>query len=177
MRALGFAVLLGVALLPGVVHATSAENVRVEQAWLRILPGDLPAAGYAVLQNTGDVPVALTGARSSLYANVMLHLSSVAGGTSRMHMAEAMPIPAHGSAQLAPGGYHLMLSGPTHPAIPGDHVLLTLTFADGSTLHTTFIARPANAVDAGPTGPLQPAPGTTAAPASSTMHGHAHRHD
>ncbi|HUH31424.1 MAG TPA: copper chaperone PCu(A)C [Rhodanobacter sp.] len=175
MKAVGFAVLLGVALLPGVVHASSAENVRVEQAWLRILPGNLPAAGYAVLQNTGDQPAALTGARSSLYANVMLHFSSVAGGTSRMHMAEAMPIPVHGSAQLAPGGYHLMLSDPAHPMIPGDHVVLTLTFADGSTLATTFIARPANAVDAGPTSPLPPVPGATA-PLPPNTHGSAHKH-
>ncbi|HEY9511754.1 MAG TPA: copper chaperone PCu(A)C [Rhodanobacter sp.] len=173
MRALGFAALLGVAMLPGALYATSANDVRVSHAWLRILPGDLPAGGYATLQNTGTQPAALTGAHSTTYADVMLHLSSVAGGTSRMRMAEAMSIPAQGTAKLAPGGYHLMLTRPVHPVIPGDHVLLTLTFADGSTLNTTFIARPANAADAGPDRPTQPA----TAHALPTTHGAVHDHD
>lgn len=161
MKAPGFAVLLAVALLPGMLYATSADHVRVSHAWLRILPGELPAGGYAILQNTGTQPATLTGAHSTSYADVMLHVSSVAGGTSRMRMAKAVPIPAQGTAQLAPGGYHLMLTRPVHPVVPGDQVLLTLTFADGSTLDTTFMARPANAADAGPDRPAAPtAPGT-----------------
>ena len=166
MKTLGFAMLLGAALLPGALYATSADHVRVSHAWLRILPGELPAGGYATLQNTGKQPAALTGAHSSTYADVMLHLSSVAGGTSRMRMAAAISIPAQGEAQLTPGGYHLMLSRPVHPVTPGDQVPLTLKFADGSTLDTTFIARPANAADAGPDRPALP-----------TTHGAGHNHD
>ena len=177
MKALCFAMLLGVTLLPGAVHATSAQDVRVSHAWLRILPGALPAAGYAVVQNTGSQPIVLTGARSTIYAEVMLHLSSVAGGTSRMRMIDGMPIPAHGMEQLAPGSYHLMLTRALHPVIPGDHVLLTLSFGDGSTLNTTFIARPANAVDAGPDSVTPPATATTTSPALPSPHGAAHNHD
>lgn len=150
MKALALALLLGAAWLPGAAFATSgAEQVRVSQAWLRILPGALPAAGYAVLENTGEQAVALTGAHSAVYTEVMLHQSSAAGGTNRMSMVEAMPVPAHGQAQLAPGGYHLMLSRPTQPVVPGNHVPLTLSFADGSTLTVDFLARPANATGAG----------------------------
>ncbi len=171
MKAPSIALLLGTLLLPGLTHATSAESVRVSHAWLRILPGALPAAGYATLQNTRTRSIALTGARSTTYANVMLHRSSGAGGTNRMSMVDIMPIPTRGTAQLAPGGYHLMLTQPTHPVTPGDHVLLTLTFADGSTLDTTFIARPANATDAGE--PAQPA-SDTPAPAMPVAHDDAH---
>lgn len=174
MKAMSIALLLGAALLPGVTCATSAENARVSRAWLRILPGDLPAAGYATVQNLGKQPAALTGARSSLYADVMLHLSSGAGGTNRMRMVEAMPIPAQGTAQLTPGGYHLMLTKPAHPVTPGDRVPLTLTFADGSTLRTTFIARPANAIDAGE--PVPPA-SNLAAPDGPIAHVDTHHHD
>jgi copper(I)-binding protein len=42
-----------------------------------------------------------------------------------------------------------MLMQPKQPVKPGDTVTLTLKFADGSTLATDFIARPANALDAG----------------------------
>ena len=147
MKAMSIALLLGAALLPGVTCAASAANVRVSHAWLRILPGDLPAAGYATLQNLA------------------------AGGTNRMHMVNTMPIPAQDTAQLAPGSYHLMLTKPAHPVTPGDHVPLTLTFADGSTLRTTFIARPANAIDAGE--PESPA-SNSAATDGPTAHDHTH---
>jgi copper(I)-binding protein len=42
-----------------------------------------------------------------------------------------------------------MLMQPNAPVQPGDQVTLTLRFADGSTLASDFIARPANALDAG----------------------------
>ena len=138
--------------------ATSAQQIRVSHAWLRILPGALPAGGYATLHNDGDQPAALTGARSAVYAQVMLHESSTAGGTNRMHMAEAMSVPARGSAALTPGGFHLMLEQPRQAVKPGDVVRLTLTFADGSTRDVDFSARPANALDAGdtPAGSMPP---------------------
>jgi copper(I)-binding protein len=143
---------------------TSARHIRVSHAWLRILPGALPAGGYATLHNDGDQPAALTGARSAVYAQVMLHESSTAGGTNRMRMVQAMSVPAHGSAALTPGGFHLMLEQPRHAVKPGDVVRLTLSFADGSTRDVDFSARPANALDAGDT-PSQPMPSDHTHPA------------
>ena len=152
------AVLLLGAGATSAASATSAQQIRVSHAWLRILPGALPAGGYATLHNDGDQPAALTGARSAVYAQVMLHESSTAGGTNRMHMVEAMSVPAHGSAALTPGGFHLMLEQPRQAVKPGDVVRLTLTFADGSTRDVDFSARPANALDAGdtPAGSMPP---------------------
>jgi copper(I)-binding protein len=100
-------------------------------------------------KNRGDQPVALTGARSAAYAEVMLHHSSTQGGMSRMAMVESLPIPAHGTVVLEPGGYHLMLMQPVAAVQPGSAVELQLQFADGSTLPVDFVARPANALDDG----------------------------
>lgn len=140
--------LAGLLLCTG-AQATAADHVHASHAWIRVLPGDLPAGGYVTLRNDSDQPVALNGARSPAYADVMLHRSSTAGGMSRMTMVDTLTVPAHGDAVLAPAGYHLMLMQPIAPVKPGDTVKLTLTFSDGSTLATDFIARPANAVDAG----------------------------
>ncbi|OOG54486.1 copper chaperone PCu(A)C [Rhodanobacter sp. C03] len=139
--------LLAGLLLAGGVHATAADHVHASHAWIRVLPGDLPAGAYVTLQNDGDQPVALSGASSTVYAEVMLHHSSSEGGMSRMTMVDALPVPAHGTALLAPAGYHLMLMKASALVKPGDTVKLTLEFTDGSTLATDFIARPANAVD------------------------------
>ena len=136
-------------LLTGAAQATEAEHIRAVHAWLRVLPGDLPAGAYVTLENSGAQPAALKGASSDAYADVMLHQSSSEGGMSRMAMVDSVTVPAHGEATLAPAGYHLMLMKSTHAVKPGDTVRINLKFADGSTLPTDFIARPANAVDAG----------------------------
>lgn len=140
------ALLAGLLLATG-VHATSAEHILASHAWIRVLPGDLPAGAYVTLENSSDQPAALSGATSTAYAEVMLHQSSNEGGVSRMAMLHSLAIPAHGKAVLAPASYHLMLMKAATPVKPGDIVKLNLTFTDGSTLATDFIARPASALD------------------------------
>jgi copper(I)-binding protein len=149
MKSSTLPLLLAGLLLAGGVDASAAGHVHASHAWIRVLPGNLPAGAYVMLQNDGDQPVALSGASSTVYADVMLHQSSTAGGMSRMSMVDALTVPAHGKAVLAPAGFHLMLMQAHAPVKPGDVVKLTLKFSDGSTLATDFIARPANAMDAG----------------------------
>ena len=143
-----FTMLTGLALAAG-VHAAAADNVHATHAWIRVLPGALPGGAYVTLENDSDQPVALIGASSKTYAQVMLHHSSTEGGVSRMTMVDSLSVPAHGKAELAPAGYHLMLMHPAAPVEPGSTVRLLLKFSDGSTLPTDFIARPANALDDG----------------------------
>lgn len=147
--------LLGILALGGVLlvapygvraadTGTAASDIHVGKAWMRILPGDLPAGGYAVIRNDGDTAHDITRARSKAYEKVMLHRSTNEGGMSHMQMLHELTIPAHGETTLAPGGYHLMMMHPVHPVKPGDTVTVTLQFNDGSTLDVDFAARPAN---------------------------------
>ncbi|HWU77146.1 MAG TPA: copper chaperone PCu(A)C [Rhodanobacter sp.] len=152
-----FALLAGLALAPA-IHAAAADHVHATHAWIRVLPDTLPAGGYVALKNDGDQPVALTGASSKAYAQVMLHHSSTEGGVSRMTMVHSLPLPAHGEATLAPAGYHLMLMQPATPVKPGSTVHVLLKFSDGSSLPVDFIARPANALDDGTDHVGHPAP-------------------
>ena len=137
------------ALLTGLLatgaHAAQADHVRASNAWIRVLPGNLPAGGYVTLRNDADQPAILRGASSAAYAQIMLHQSSTAGGMSRMSMLDRLTIPAHGQVALAPAGYHLMLMDAPRPVQVGSTVRLTLQFGDGSTLATDFLAKPANA--------------------------------
>jgi copper(I)-binding protein len=135
-------------LLAGTAHAAQADHVRASHAWVRLLPGGLPAAGYVTLANDGDRPARLTAASSPDYGSAMLHRSAMRNGMSEMTMVDHIDLPAHGQAALAPAGYHLMLMKPAHPLKPGDKIRVTLRFADGSTLPVDFLARPANATGA-----------------------------
>ena len=130
-------------LLAGAAFAGSP--VRVEHGWVRWLPANLPAAGYATIRNDGDKPVELTGAGSPDYAMAMLHRSVQKNGTDTMEMVDGLEVPAHGEVKLAPGGYHLMLMDARHPIKPGDTVHVSLRFNDGETVQATWPVRPANA--------------------------------
>lgn len=149
MKTLSSTLLVAGLLLSAGAQATQAEHVKASHGWIRTLPGNLPAGGYVTLENDGDKPAAISSASSARYASVMLHHSSTGGGMSRMTMVDALTIPPHGKVMLAPAGYHLMLMQASAPVNPGESVQLSLEFADGSSLPTTFIARPANAMDDG----------------------------
>jgi copper(I)-binding protein len=148
LRRLLFSLASGV-LLAGGAHAMQASQVVASHAWIRLLPGDLPASGYVDLRNGGASNAVLIGAHSHTYASVMLHQSTQdAAGMDRMSMVSRLAIPAQAQVALSPAGYHLMLEQAASAPKVGDTVEITLDFADGSHLPVTFLVRPANAIDA-----------------------------
>ena len=141
--------LLVALLIPGLGSATEAQHVKASDAWIRLLPASLPAGGFVTLNNDGDQAVTLHSASSAAYGSVMLHKSSTDGGMGRMEMVDSLVVPAHGKAELSPGGYHLMMMNAPKPLAVGDKVVVTLVFGDGSSSQVGFVVRPANAVDGG----------------------------
>ena len=136
---------LGLLLAGAAFAATQGSPIKVEHGWVRWLPANLPAAGYAVIRNDGDQPVKLTGADSGDYGMAMLHRSMQKGGKDTMAMVDTLSIPAHGEVKLAPGGYHFMLMSAKHPIKPGDTVTIDLHFDNQETLEVSWPVRPANA--------------------------------
>jgi copper(I)-binding protein len=137
--------LVAALLATGAAHAADAPTVTASGAWIRVLPGNLPAGGYVTLANATDKAIAVTGAESADYGDAMIHRSSTETGMGRMEMVDKVPVPAKGKVAFAPGGYHVMLMQPKHPVNPGDKVVVTFDLSDGSKLPVTFVARPANA--------------------------------
>jgi copper(I)-binding protein len=127
--------------LPVAVAGTPA--VRVENAWIRWLPADLPSAGYATLINTGERPEVLIGASSPDYGEVSVHQNVMRNGTVEMRPVERITIDPHSSLRLAAAGYHMMLMQPTKAHKPGDGVTITLRFLSGA-VTTQFEVRPAD---------------------------------
>jgi hypothetical protein len=124
--------------------ARGAENaaVQITDAWVRWLPGKLPAGGYLTLVNSGDRPSSLIAASSPDYAEVSLHRSRNVGGTARMMPVQDITVAAHSTLAFAAHGYHLMLAHPSKPLQPGDRVPVTLQFAGGSSVTVLFELRP-----------------------------------
>ncbi|MDE2149320.1 MAG: copper chaperone PCu(A)C [Gammaproteobacteria bacterium] len=125
--------------------ARATAPLSVTGAWIRLLPGGLPAGGYFTLRNDGDHPVKLIGAKSPAYGSVMLHRSLQSQGESGMVGVDTLTVPAHGQIRFAPGGYHLMLMQPRAPLEVGGAVTVALEFDGGVTLEQIFVLRPASA--------------------------------
>ena len=122
-------------------------------AWIRWLPAGLPAGGYVVLHNDGAHAAELVGASSPDYAQTMLHQTLPgSGGEMRMVHVDKVVVPAHGSVAFKPGGYHIMLMHARHAIQPGDHVPMTLRFADGRELKVEFEVRSASGAMPGMSG-------------------------
>ncbi len=124
--------------------AAIAAPVTVSDAWIRALPGGLPAAGYFKLHNGSGHALTLVGAKTAACGDAMLHQSTHMGGMAGMHDAPAIAIPAGGTLSFAPGGYHIMCMMPAAVVKPGAAVQVTLRFGDGSSVTALFAVRGAN---------------------------------
>ena len=127
-----------VAALLACSAAFAAPAVTVTNARIRLLPGDLPLAGYFDLVNQGKQPLTLTAASSPAFRMVHLHRSIEQDGKSMMVPAGNLEIKPGATLHFAPGGYHLMLMDRVKPLKVGDKVPMTLRFADRQTLQVTF---------------------------------------
>jgi copper(I)-binding protein len=122
------------ALLP-LVSIASGPSVRASHVWIRQAPpGIAVLAGYFTLQNLTDQALTLTSVESRDFGSVEMHRSFVKDGVEQMEPVPSIAIPAHGSVEFKPGGFHLMMMQPKKNMFPGDMAEVTLNFSDGSQL-------------------------------------------
>ncbi len=132
--------LLLIAML--VAPLAAVAEVTVSDAWIREAPPSARTmAGYMVLHNDGARPRALVGAKADGFARAMVHQTLEQDGIAKMVHRMRVDIAAHGRVEFAPGGYHLMLMKPARRLVAGDHVPVTLRFADGGELALDFEVR------------------------------------
>lgn len=85
---------------------------------------------FLTLHNASGTDDRLIAARTDKAATVEIHESSVDKTTGMMQMrkVDAIDVKAGADANLAPGGYHIMLLGLNAPLIEGETFDLTLDF-------------------------------------------------
>ena len=123
---------------------TPAATVKIgalqyEGAWIREAPpGMQMMAGYVTIQNNSEKDIVILSAASEAFMDIEMHKTEVTDSTARMIEQENLPIPAGGSLELRPGGYHLMLMMPSTPLKVGDKVKLDFSLEGGSTNNVEF---------------------------------------
>lgn len=145
LAALVLATVLPLAATAATPAAAENPGLEITGAWVRLLPGALPAAGYFTLQNTTDHAVKLVGASSTSWARADLHHSMTHDGSSMMMPVASVTVPAHGRIQFSPGGYHIMLQKAQRPLKAGGTASISLQLANGDHLTAAFALKPAAA--------------------------------
>lgn len=135
-----------IALLATAGVAQACDGLEVRKAWVREAP---PMArtlvAYMRLQNAGDQALSVTDIKpASGFEGSMLHGTELVDGVSRMRHVDQLDLAPGESAELAPGGLHLMLFEPQQPLREGDVVKLKIECAAGEAqLHDVAVRRSA----------------------------------
>jgi len=117
-------------LLCSTSHAASIE---VEDAWVREAPPSARTlAAYMRIINTTAADLSITKIASPSFKKLEIHQTSTTNNMMRMHKVEQATLPARGNLTLEPGGKHLMLFSPKQRFKAGDHVIINLSFSNGS---------------------------------------------
>jgi periplasmic copper chaperone A len=134
MRKLVLEVLTATALTLGSILASTpgvlANDVMVMDAFARASAVPTAKAGvvYMTLSNRAAAPDKLLQITTKSAATAEVHESAEKDGVATMRPVAGLEIPAGGSVELKPGGYHIMLMGLEAPLKKGDMVMLQLKF-------------------------------------------------
>lgn len=119
--------------------------------WIKAVPelmdGMAMTGVFMTLENPTDAEITLVGATNTTegLTETPLEIHEVVmddSGEMQMQMVEGgIVIPAKGSVELKPGGYHVMYWDLLKPIPVGSHVTLTLEFSNGTTLDVDAVAR------------------------------------
>lgn len=115
------------------VLAAAADQVSVQDPYVRLAPPGAPATGaFMVLKNGGDKDVKVVKADNPASKVTEMHSHVNDNGVMKMRPVPGIDIKAKGEAVLKPGGLHIMLIDLKAPMKEGEVVPITLEFDDGS---------------------------------------------
>lgn len=150
----GLALALSISACAAPAGTSNPGSLQITDMWARTVKtggmtenstdtmGKTPGAmgsgtGAAMAKQTGAVymNIANTGAADKLIRaetdaaeTVELHTVVEANGMMQMRPVSAIDVPANGSVQLKPGGFHVMLIGVNQELNPGDKITVKLVF-------------------------------------------------
>ena len=142
--------LLSIALMAFAASIQAQEakvgSIKIENAYVRATAPGQPAAGaFMKIDNSGAADQ-LVSASSPAAGEVQLHQMSIEGNVMKMGQVKDIAVPANGSVDLKPGGYHIMLMNIKAPLKAGETVPVKLKFAKAGEVEVKL---PVNAVGSG----------------------------
>lgn len=118
-------------------------GIEIVEPWSRVTPkGAKVGAGYLIIRNTSTAADRLMSAQSAIAKRVEIHEMKMDGDVMRMRaLGDGLTIPAGGSVELKPGGYHIMFLELAGPIDEGQRVVATLRFEKAGDIEVQFVGR------------------------------------
>ena len=118
----------------------SAGSLHLSSLYTRaMIPGAEVGAGYLTITNTGDVDDRLIGANASRAKLVQIHEMKMENDVMIMReLPNGLTIPAGGSIELKPGGYHVMFLKVSDAFREGQVIKATLRFEKAGDVTVDF---------------------------------------
>lgn len=134
------------AIAPALAHDYEVSGLGISYPWARATAPRAPTGGvFMTIENIGDTADRLIGASSPIAEHTDIHNTVNDDGVMRMRPVDAIEVPIAGSAELAPGGYHIMLIGLTEPLKKGSRIPVTLEFENAGTVDVEVTVESAGA--------------------------------
>jgi copper(I)-binding protein len=139
---------------PARADDVKAGDLVISQAWTRATPGGAKTGGgFLTIENKGSAPDRLVGVSADVAGKIEVHEMATDGGVMKMRPVEGgLAIDPGKTVKLAPGGYHLMMTGLKSPLKQGDKLPVTLQFEKAGKVAVTLDVQAVGAP--GPTGSM-----------------------
>ena len=127
-------VLLSILVFLCALSTAAAQNTKIgdlliASPWARATPGAAPTgAVYLRIENHGAGGEKLIAVATPVADSAMLHTNMTNNGVAQMRPVDGIEVAAGATAELKPGGFHIMLMGLHQPLRKSDVFPLTLTF-------------------------------------------------
>lgn len=138
------AALVAASCIAGVAlaHGYKLGALEIGHPWTRATaPGAKVGGGYMKITNTGTETDRLIAGSSAIAGHVEIHEMAITNGIMIMREVKGgIEIPAGGTVELKPGGYHVMFIDLTGQIKEGDKVKGTLKFEKAGSIDVEFAA-------------------------------------
>jgi len=118
---------------------TKVGNLQIVKPSARVTaPGQSISSAYLTIENKGTTADRLVAVNFARAKEVQLHEMKMDGDKMMMRQMTGIDIPANGTVELKPGGYHLMLMGLDSPIKDGEQLKMTLQFEKAGKVDVVF---------------------------------------
>ena len=121
-------------------------KLKIEDPYARAtVPAQKAGGAFVKIKNTGAADK-LIAVSSPVAKEMQLHTMSMEGNVMKMREVKAIDIPANGTVELQPGGFHLMLIDLKSQLKAGDEIPVKLKFEKAGEVEVKFTVNAAGAM-------------------------------
>lgn len=135
MRLFFLSLFLGLALSSGSqAQSWQKDGLQIDGPVLvQPMPGKKMTAAYMQITNIGKTDRRLVQLQADFAKKTEIHTVVMQDGVMKMRpLPKGLAVPAGTQIELAPGGFHIMLTGLAHALEAGTKARIALRFADGT---------------------------------------------